>query len=46
MMAFRAAGMDFAGIDVDHDDPTGAQHLYAELGFEPTHRTIMYATDL
>lgn len=46
MTAFRAACMDFAGIDVDHEDPTGAQHLYAELGFEPTHRTIMYAIDL
>ncbi|NCD18647.1 MAG: N-acetyltransferase [Actinobacteria bacterium] len=46
MMAFRDAGMDYAGIDVDHDEPTGAQHLYAELGFEPTHRTIMYAVDL
>lgn len=46
MLAFRAAGMDFAGIDVDHDAPTGAQRLYAEIGFEPTHRTIMYAIDL
>lgn len=46
MEAFRDSGMDYAGIDVDHDDPTGAQHLYAQLGFEPTHRTIMYAIDL
>ncbi len=46
MRAFRDSGMDYAGIDVDLDDPAGAQHLYAQLGFEPTHRTVLYAIDL
>jgi len=46
MKAFQESGMDYAGIDVDIDDPTGAQHLYTQLGFEPTHRTVMYAIDL
>ena len=46
MRAFRESGMDFAGIDVDLDDPAGAQHLYVQLGFEPTHRTVLYAIDL
>ena len=34
MTAFAADGMQYAGLDVDADNPTGALRLYRRLGFE------------
>jgi len=38
MRAFREAGLQYAGLDVDTENPTGAYGLYARLGYEPQHR--------
>lgn len=38
MRAFRDAGMEYAGLDVDTESPTGAYGLYERLGYEPQHR--------
>lgn len=35
----RLAGMEYAMIGVDSESPTGADRLYAQLGFEP-HRVL------
>lgn len=46
MAAFRADGMEYAILGVDTDNPSGAHHLYARLGYEPTHTEIMYSVEL
>lgn len=46
MDAYRADGMAFAELDVDTENPTGAVGLYARLGFEPTHGSVMYSIEL
>ncbi|HEY5890294.1 MAG TPA: GNAT family N-acetyltransferase [Acidimicrobiia bacterium] len=38
--AFRAAGMTHSAIGVDTASPTDAFKLYADLGYEVTHRSI------
>jgi GNAT superfamily N-acetyltransferase len=42
MRAFRADGMEYAGLDVDSENPTGAVALYTGLGYEVQHRTTQF----
>ena len=46
MDAYRADGMEYAVLDVDTENPTGAYGLYARVGFEPTHGAAMYTIEL
>lgn len=46
MKKMRDSGMEFAGIDIGSDDLEGLTELCETLGFEPTHRTILYAIDI
>jgi mycothiol synthase len=46
MHAFRDAGMQYAGLDVDSENPTGAVALYTGLGYRVRHRTIRFHKDL
>ncbi|GAA1320587.1 GNAT family N-acetyltransferase [Leucobacter albus] len=43
MRAMRADGVERATLDVDSDSPTGANALYAKLGFAETGRSVTYA---
>ncbi len=42
MERFRLAGMDYATLDVDTENPTGAFGLYERMGFRPTHRSAAW----
>jgi mycothiol synthase len=42
MQAFRAAGLEYATLGVDTENPTGALRIYERLGFEPVKRFIAY----
>jgi ribosomal protein S18 acetylase RimI-like enzyme len=44
--AFAAAGFDWALIEVDVDNPTGAARLYRNLGFEPLRRSVTYLVEV
>lgn len=46
MKAMKKDGMEYAGLDADDQNPTGAQHIFAMLGFEPTHSTTQYVLPL
>lgn len=46
MKAMRRDGMEYAGLDADNQNPTGAQQVFATLGFEPTHTTTQYVVEL
>jgi hypothetical protein len=46
MRSFRDAGVEYAELDVDTDNPSGAHGLYAALGYELTHRSITYTIEL
>jgi mycothiol synthase len=46
MRAFREAGMEYAGLDVDAANPTGAVALYTGLGYEVRHQTVQYLKPL
>ena len=46
MAAFRADGMQYADLDVDTENPSGAHSLYARLGYEVTHGSAMYSIEL
>ena len=46
MRAFQAAGLDYAGLGVDAQNPTGALRLYAGLGFKPYIRGIRFQKSL
>ena len=39
---YREEGMQFAALDVDSDNPTGAYHLYESLGFRPWREFVHY----
>lgn len=39
---YREAGMQFAALGVDSDNPTGAYRLYESLGFVPWRQTVTY----
>jgi ribosomal protein S18 acetylase RimI-like enzyme len=41
MRSFRADGMQYAELDVDTENPSGAHGLYARLGYEVTHGSVM-----
>lgn len=43
MHRMRTAGMEYAAIGVDSQSPTGADRLYAQLGFELQRVTVNYA---
>jgi mycothiol synthase len=42
MRAFQAAGLEYAGLGVDAENPTGALGLYEHLGFAPYVRSIAF----
>ena len=42
MRAFQAAGLEYAGLGVDAENPTGALGLYESLGFKPYMRNITF----
>ena len=42
MRAFRDAGMDFAALNVDTENLTGALRLYERMGFVTFKRTITF----
>jgi mycothiol synthase len=46
LATFDAAGFSHAMLDVDADNPTGAAHLYRNLGFSPLHRSITYEIEM
>ncbi|WP_431838543.1 GNAT family N-acetyltransferase [Cellulomonas sp. Y8] len=46
MASFRADGMQYAELDVDTENPSGAHGLYASLGYEVTHGAIMYTIEV
>ena len=46
MGAYRADGMEYAGLGVDTDNPTGRFGLYGKLRFEPTRGSTMYTIEL
>lgn len=41
MRSFIADGMQYAELDVDTENPSGAHGLYARLGYEVTHGAVM-----
>lgn len=43
MHRMRTAGMEYAAIGVDSESPTGADRLYAQLGFELQRVSVNYA---
>jgi ribosomal protein S18 acetylase RimI-like enzyme len=46
MTAFAADGMQYAGLDVDADNPSGAPRLYRRLVFEEWHRLGLWEMPL
>ncbi len=46
MRAFADDGMHFAALDVDTANPSGADGLYASLGYVKTHGSRMYSVEL
>jgi mycothiol synthase len=46
MQAFAADGIQYAGLDVDSDNPTGAVGLYNALGYQVRHRAAHWTKDL
>lgn len=43
MRSFSEAGLDAAGLGVDSDSPTGAFHLYEQMGYRSTNMVVMYS---
>ncbi|WP_233565919.1 N-acetyltransferase [Cellulomonas sp. PhB143] len=46
MQAFKDAGLEYAALDVDTANPSGADRLYARLGYETRHTSATYAIEL
>jgi mycothiol synthase len=46
MRAFAAEGMQYAALDVDTANPSGAHGLYASLGYTKTSGSRMYSIEL
>ncbi len=46
MRAFAADGMQYAALDVDTENPSGAHGLYASLGYEKVTGWRMYSIEL
>lgn len=43
LAAYREAGFDVSGLDVDSQNPTGALGIYERAGFQVEHRKVTYA---
>ncbi len=46
MRAYAASGIEYAGLDVDTENPTGALGLYTRLGYVPDRGSVLYAKDV
>ncbi|PFG37897.1 acetyltransferase (GNAT) family protein [Georgenia soli] len=46
MRAYADDGMQYAGLDVDADNPTGATALFMNLGYERTRGSAMYTIEI
>lgn len=46
MRLYRDAGMAYATLDVDTENPMGAHGLYTRLGFQPTHQSVLYSVEI
>lgn len=46
MRAYAADGMEYAGLDVDTDDPAGLESVFSKLGYERTRSSALYALDI
>jgi mycothiol synthase len=46
MRAYAEDGMQYAGLDVDADNPTGATALFMNLGYERTRGSAMYTIEI
>lgn len=46
MRAFADSGVDAAVLDVDTENPSGAQGLYASLGYTKEHGSTMFSIEL
>lgn len=46
MAAYADAGMEYAGLDVDTDNPTGALGLYSRLGYVRAGTSVLYTKEL
>lgn len=46
MQAFAADRMQYAGLDVDSDNPSGAVGLYNALGYQVQHRAAHWTKDM
>lgn len=46
MRAYAAEGIEYAGLGVDTDNPSGAVGIFAALGFEPTRGSAMFCLDV
>jgi GNAT superfamily N-acetyltransferase len=46
MAMYRDAGMPYATLDVDADNPMGAHALYARLGYQRTHGWVLYSVEI
>ncbi|HEV6955547.1 MAG TPA: GNAT family N-acetyltransferase, partial [Promicromonospora sp.] len=46
MRAFAADGMQYASLDVDTENPSGAHGLYASLGYEKVSGSRMYSIEI
>ena len=46
MEAYRADGMDFADLDVDMENPSGAHHFYHRLGYVPFEPYTMFSIEI
>jgi mycothiol synthase len=46
LQSFADGGMQFAGLDVDADNPSGAVGLYRGVGYEPHRRSTHWAKEL
>ena len=42
----KESGMQYAGLDVDTDNPTGAPTVFAHLGYERTRGSAMYTIEI
>jgi ribosomal protein S18 acetylase RimI-like enzyme len=46
MASYRADGVEYAELDVDTANPSGAHGLYAALGYQVTHGSLMTSIEL
>jgi mycothiol synthase len=46
MAAYAASGIQYAGLDVDLDNPTGALGLYTRLGYVRERGSVLYSKEL